>query len=500
VYIIVKITPMLLPKNSLVLGKTSCIFLFILLLGCKKSDDTPLATVPEELKLTPNNTSVVAGNTVTFTPTFFNNQGQQASLPATGISWSSSNTAVATVSQNGVATGVAPGQVTITIMYNTLVKGTALLTVTAATVPERITLSAASNSIIAGSTTNLTTTYFNTQGQEAPPPNPITYSSNNTTIATVSSGGIVTGVSPGTATITATLNPSTTATISITVTANQERLVISPGSANIMIAGTASFTLTYFNSAGNTAPVPPGVTWVSDAVNIATVNSNGFVTGIAAGTATITASVNTLSTSATVTVTANSTIATIILSPSNELELTPLGNGTITPTARDAAGNTIPGVSFTFNSSNTAIATVNNTGFVQGVAYGTANITASAGNIVSLPVPAAVVRSANFNGPFSATGLVKIKLVNGVFRLQTGPTFSVSTGAPDLRIYLSNNTNNINDAIEVATLNQRSGAQDWAIPMVNTNGQPVTLGFGTYRYVLVWCKQFGGNYGVATLP
>jgi trimeric autotransporter adhesin len=469
--------------------------------GCtKKSAVTPIATVPEELKLSPTNTTVVSGNTLTFTPTFLNNQGQQAPLPSSGISWSSSNTAIATINQNGVATGVSAGQVTITISYNTNVKGTALLTVTAAAVPERITLATASNSIIAGTTTSLTTTYFNTQGQQAPAPNAITYTSSNASVATVSSTGVITGVAVGAATITATLNAATTASISINVTANQERLVMSPGNANIMVTGTAMFTLTYFNNAGIAAPVPAGVTWVSNANTIATVNSTGLVTAVAAGSATITASVNAVTTAATVTVTANSTIATITLAPQAELELSPNTSGNVIATARDAAGNAITGVTFTFTSANPSIATVSNSGVVQGVAYGTANITAMANNIMSLPVPAAVVRSANFNGPFSAAGLVKIKVVNGVFRLQTGAGFSVSTGAPDLRIYLSNNTNSITDAIEVATLGQRTGAQDWAIPSVNTAGQTVMLGFNNYKYVLVWCKQFGGSYGLATLP
>ena len=77
-----------------------------------------------------------------------------------------------------------------------------------------------------------------------------------------------------------------------------------------------------------------------------------------------------------------------------------------------------------------------------------------------------------------------------MLKLQTTSNFSVAS-APDLRIYLGNNNNNINGAIEIATLTMRSGMQSWNIPGTVTITQ--------YRYVIVWCKQFGGVYGVADL-
>jgi hypothetical protein len=109
-----------------------------------------------------------------------------------------------------------------------------------------------------------------------------------------------------------------------------------------------------------------------------------------------------------------------------------------------------------------------------------------------------VVRSGTFNGAFNSMGQAKLKIENGVLKLETSSNFSVSTGAPDLRIYLSNSTGNITNSVEVATLNMRSGAQSWAVPVTNNQGQPVTI--TTYPFVLVWCRQFGGNYGHVVLP
>jgi hypothetical protein len=109
-----------------------------------------------------------------------------------------------------------------------------------------------------------------------------------------------------------------------------------------------------------------------------------------------------------------------------------------------------------------------------------------------------VIRSGNFNGGSGSTGQAKLKIENGTLKLQTSSTFSVSTGAPDLRIYLSNSTTNITNAVEIATLNQRSGAQSWNVPATTSGGQPITI--TSYQYVLVWCRQFGGNYGHVVLP
>ena len=87
--------------------------------------------------------------------------------------------------------------------------------------------------------------------------------------------------------------------------------------------------------------------------------------------------------------------------------------------------------------------------------------------------------------------MAKLKIENGILKLQTSSDFGVMTSPPDLRIYLGTNNSNINGALEVASLTQRNGAQSWNIAAPTAITQ--------YRYVIVWCKQFGGTYGVADL-
>ncbi len=439
--------------------------------GCKKAADTPVTLVPERLEITPATASVISGNTTTYTLKYFNTLGEEKPVPA-GVSWSSLDNTIATVNQQGVVTGVSAGQTSIKAVLNA-VSATALITVTAATVPERLVISSANNTVTVGATNTLTLSYFNNQGVQAPVPAGVVWSSSNSSLASVNQQGIVTGIAAGTPVIAATLN-TIVANFTITVTNSSERLEVSPGSANIIIGNTANFTLTYFNAAGTQAPVPAGVVWSSNNNAIATVNATGTVTGMAAGQTTIRATLNAaIFTTASVTVTANNILATITLSPANEIELARNQSAVITAVGKDANGNAIPGLVFNWATANPSLVTVNN-GQITGMAYGTANVTASSSSITSPPLMVQVFRGGTFNGGQGSMGIAKLKIVNGVLRLETSPNFSVSTGAPDLRIYLTNATNSIAGAVEVATLNLRSGAHSWAVPILDPAGQPVT--------------------------
>lgn len=115
----------------------------------------------------------------------------------------------------------------------------------------------------------------------------VTWSSSNTNIATVSNDGMVTAVAPGVAEITVTtVNRNRTAVSTVTVTGNTpvSRVELSPNTLNIDIGETESLLATIFPANATNK----NVTWSSSDPNIATVNTSGEVTGVAAGNATIT--------------------------------------------------------------------------------------------------------------------------------------------------------------------------------------------------------------------
>ncbi len=113
----------------------------------------------------------------------------------------------------------------------------------------------------------------------------VTWSSNNTTIATVSSSGVVTGGSNGTTTITATTQDGGfTASATVIVGVPVTRVTVDPTSATIGVGGIVDLDETVEPSTA----ANKNVTWSSSNTSIATVSETGVVTGRAAGTATIT--------------------------------------------------------------------------------------------------------------------------------------------------------------------------------------------------------------------
>jgi uncharacterized protein YjdB len=155
-------------------------------------------------------------------------------------------------------------------------------------------------------------------------------------------------------------------------------VTVSPATASVLVGQTTSFTATLKDANGNVL-TGRSITWTSSASSVATVSAAGVVTGVSAGTATITATSEGKSASATVTVTAPpAAIAKIVITPTSPR----VDEGStiqLTATAYDASNNPISGVTFTWASSNTNRATVNSSGLVTGVRDGNVTITASAG-------------------------------------------------------------------------------------------------------------------------
>jgi hypothetical protein len=270
-----------------------------------------------------------------------------------------------------------------------------------------------------------------------------------------------------------------------------ERLEIAPATASIRVGESATFALKFFDDMGKEGNVPAGVVFSSSNTGVATVNNQGVAQGVGVGQTEITARVKSLEAKALLTVVASENeIASITIEP-NLKELVLNESFTLTAVARNINNQVIPGKTFFWQGNNATAVSVNSTtGAMQGKAWGTAEVTASAEGKQSAPIMVQVVRRGNFSGQGS-TGSGIVKIENGILKLQTSSNFSVSGAAPDLRIYLGPNSGNVNGAVEISTLNVRNGMQSWNLPN--------NVSIGQFRYVIVWCKAFGGAYGVADL-
>jgi len=279
---------------------------------------------------------------------------------ATGGSWSSSNTSLATVnSTSGTVTGIATGVPNITYT---------LLTGCIATTPVTVNPLPSSITGITNVCVGLTVTLADASGGGS-------WTSGNTALATVaSSTGVVTGVSSGNPVITYTLPTGCITTTAITVNPSPASIT---GSSNVCLGLTSTL-----------ADATSGGTWSSSNTSIATVGSTGIVTGVAIGTAIIT---YTLPAGCTTTL-----LVTVNLQPSGIT-----GTFTVCSGQTTTLSNTIGGGAW--SSSNTAVATVGSgTGVVTGISAGTVTITftvpggcITTANVTVNPTPVAISGTTN---------------------------------------------------------------------------------------------------------
>jgi len=329
-----------------------------------------VAVVPvSSVTVSPASATVQVGQTVQLTATPKDASGN----PLTGraVTWSSSNTAVASVDGNGLVTGGTSGSATITATSEGQ-SGTSSITVSGVAVSS-VTVTPASANLPVGQTVQLTATPKDANG------NPltgrmVTWSSSNNSVASVTSSGLVSGGAAGSATITAT-SEGQSGTASITVTSVPVASVsVTPTSANVNEGKTVQLTATPKDGGGNPLSGRT-IAWSSSNTAVATVSSSGLVTGKVAGSATITATSEGQSGASAITV-VHVPVASVTVSPASGS--VPVGSTLqLTATPKDASGNALTGRTITWSSSDNSVATVSSSGLVSGVVAGSATITAT---------------------------------------------------------------------------------------------------------------------------
>ena len=220
-------------------------------------------------------------------------EGETATLTATvlpenatdkTVTWTSDTPAVATVA-DGVVTAVAEGTAKITakagdasVLCSVTVKKKVIAV-------ESVTLDPTSLELTVGGTAALTATVLPENATDKT----VTWSCDNTAVATVADG-VVTAVAEGTAKVTAHAGDAS-AVCTVTVKADVVKvteITISEADFSLAVGETKTLTATVKpeNASDKT------VTWTSDQPGIASVNSNGVVTAVAAGNAKITVKAN----------------------------------------------------------------------------------------------------------------------------------------------------------------------------------------------------------------
>lgn len=340
-------------------------------LGACGDSSTGNGSAVARVTATPTQLTVLVDESKGLTARAFDAVGNTLARP---LFWSVSNPSVATVTQGGVVTGVSAG--TAQVAASAGGKSVIVPVTVAARAVALVRLTPATSTIRVGATQLLTAQLLDSTGATLTGPT-VSWSTSAAAVATVSAAGVVTGVTPGSVTITATAG-SVSGTAVVAVQAIPvASVVLTPTTATILDGATLTLAASPRDSAGRTL-TGRTVTWASSANGVASVSSNGVVLAVAPGTATITATSEGKAATSAVTV-APVPVASVTVSPATAT----LNVGqTLTLAARvaDSTGAVLNGRAVAWTSNRTTVATVNaTTGVVTAVATGTATITATSG-------------------------------------------------------------------------------------------------------------------------
>lgn len=204
-----------------------------------------------------------------------------------------------------------------------------------------------------------------------------TFTIDDTSVATVSAAGVVTGVSLGTTTLTVSYNGlTTTATISVTSTLSNVNRIAFDSYAYSLQAGSSRYPyVVAYKNDGSTQTLTTGLSFGSSNTSIAAISTNGTITGNSVGVTTITVSYGNFTASATVTIT--SQVSWLEASESSVMMSTGTSHSLYIHAYDNQDNMTDVTYSATLTSSNTSVVSIGSSGYITAVAAGTATLTAS---------------------------------------------------------------------------------------------------------------------------
>lgn len=243
------------------------------------------------------------------------------------------------------------------------------------------------------------------------------------------------------------------------------------------------------------------VSWSSSTPGVASINEDGVVTALSAGTTMITASAQGVE-SDPVSISIASDLNTValvqIVTENNVSVINPGETLQLSGSALNAAGGAIEGNVIAWSSSNEDVASVDENGLVTGIADGSVRISATAAGVTGfvdlfIGDASSLSRTGQFEGlnGYRASGEATL-MVNdsGNLSLILSDDFSAQDG-PGLYFYLSNSRNSVSGGVEIGAARSLNGADTYEVP------DGVEL--GAFNHVVLYCKPFGVGFGTAQL-
>jgi uncharacterized protein YjdB len=360
------------------------------------------------LAVTPATATLAIGVTQQMAATATFSDGSTSDV-GTASAWTSATPANATVNAtSGLATAAAAGSAVISAAYGGMTASATLTVSPAAPVSIAITPQSPTVTIAASQQLTVIATYPDTTTLDVTSSS--AFVSGTPATASVTSGGLITGLAAGSSIVTASFGgANATTTITVPSGISLASIAVTPQSPTVLIAATRQLTVIATYSDTNTVDVTTGSTFVSATPATASVANGGLVTGVAAGSSIVTASFGGANATTTVTVPVGLTVSSVAVTPVNPSVVVGAQQQFVaTATYSDSSSAVI---SAAWGSSATGVATVDSNGLATGVAAGTSTITASFGGQ---------------NG--SAPLLVRAAPLVGTLNLRSAANFGVLAG------------------------------------------------------------------------
>ncbi len=306
------------------------------------------------------------------------------------LSWASADETVVTVDSGGLVTAAGEGTTRVTATSG---EASAFAAVTVMQVVGSVVVTPAADTLLVGDTLRLVPEAFDVNAHPVAGA-AFSWSSSDPAVATVDTAGLLTGVRPGGATITAT-SGGTGGHMELLVSAPVPTTIqVRPDSVRLEALGdTVRLSAELYDQLGR-AIEGAGVSWSSGDEAVAIVDSVGLVVATGVGTTRVAASAGAASGVAAVSV--MQVVDSVIVSPAIDT-IAPGETLRLSAEAFDANARVVAGAAFSWSSSDPSVATVDSQGLVTGASAGQATINAASGGVsgraevlVIVPAPVAV--------------------------------------------------------------------------------------------------------------
>ncbi|MGY3902533.1 beta strand repeat-containing protein [Aeromonas lusitana] len=377
-------------------------------------------------------------------------------------SWSSADTSIATIDEKGLVKTLKISSTGITANYQGVTSNTSNLTITDA-IATKISVIPPTTALAKGLSLQLQAIATFSDDTTKDVSTQASWLSNNPTVLSVDNKGKITALDVGDATVIATIQGITGQTTVSAVNLAVSQIQIIPATVQLAIGTTTKLTAIATFADQSTQDISTQAAWLSSNPAVATVDNTGLVTGVAAGSVTLSATL--LGVTATTSIQVNNAsvtalqvipaVSTIALGTKSQLQaIATFSDGSTQDVSTQAQ----------WSSSNPVIASVDSQGKVTGNGIGQASITATLGSVsrsVSITITNAIATSLQVIPP-TASLPVGTKL-----QFQAVATFS-DNSSQDVTSQVSWNSSDVS----VATI-----GLDGEATAVNTGGANISALF-----------------------